>query len=166
MKFNLSDKIDSSGNIVKHESAGGFVFYESPQKKLFVALVKKPDDGYYIPKGHVKHGEKSEAAALREVVEELSLKVYPKLLGKLGVDSYSFTLPNDKREHFKKVHLFIFTLNKKAKITPLEEESFTEAKWFIYKKALGMLVFDVKNLIKAKKVYFAKKKDEEKKNKK
>lgn len=148
------DKIKSNGKIVKHESAGGFVFYQSPNDgTLYVALVKKPDGGYFVPKGHIKHGETSKEAAIREVMEELSLKTRPKLLTKLGIDSYSFTLPNDHRKHQKKVYFYVYSLNSKVKISPLKEENFVKAKWLTYENALLKLKFDSNNLKKAKRLF-------------
>lgn len=158
MKFKKGDKIEKKGEVVKHESAGGFLFYDSKKEGLLVALLKKIDDEYYMPKGHLHENETPEKAANREVVEELCLKSEPKLLGKVCTDNYSFTLPNDTRQHFKIVHIYVFCADEKLEIAPLEDENFEVAKWVSIDKAMKILVFDGKNLRKAEEKYLELKK--------
>jgi 8-oxo-dGTP pyrophosphatase MutT (NUDIX family) len=70
MQFNEDDQIEYSSDGIKHESAGGFVFFEDNKThKLFVALLRKSDGHYLIPKGHIRKGEKTQDAAVREVKE-------------------------------------------------------------------------------------------------
>ncbi len=158
MKTIGEDKIFAGEKTVKHESAGGFLFFEDPKEGLLVAIIKKIDDTYYMPKGHIKDKETPEEAATRELTEELSLKVKPKLIKKVGVDSYRFTLPNDLRKHLKNVHIYIFEVNNKAKIAPATDEGFEDAKWVSIPNALKMLAFDAKNLEKSKEAFLESKK--------
>ena len=115
----LKDKIDESSDIVRHESAGGFLFHQTSEGNLLVALPKKKEGGYRMPKGHIKNGETPNEAALREVIEELSLKIKPKLLKKVLKYDYSFSLPDDKRKQYKEVHVYIFTTDRKLDVAPL-----------------------------------------------
>lgn len=71
-----ADKIRETRDAVYHESAGDYVFCEE-NKTLYVALLKKEDGKYFIPKGHLKVGETAAQAALREIREELCLKDTP-----------------------------------------------------------------------------------------
>ncbi len=153
MKFKKDDKIKKDGDVVEHESAGGFLFFNSTSDGLLVALLKKIDDDYYMPKGHLKKGEIPEDAAVREIMEELSLQVVPQNLGKVCVDSYEFTLPNDDNKHAKIVHVYAFEAKEKIEIFPLEDENFEIARWVDVKEAMEILAFDADNLEKAVKKY-------------
>ena len=74
MQFNENDQIKHSSKGIEHECAGGFVFFEDRQThKLFVALLRKTNSYYLIPKGHIKKNEEPQTAAIREIKEELSL---------------------------------------------------------------------------------------------
>lgn len=144
-------RIEYLGNVVKHHSAGGFVFYKSLlDGTLFVALVKKATGEYLVPKGHIEQGETPEDAALREIMEELTLAETPQLIGKVGVSSYSFTRPGDRRQHDKDVHLFVFSLPVKAALCPQAEENFIDARWVEFGEALDIISFERKNLIVAR----------------
>lgn len=155
MEFSKSDQIDFYEDKVIHQSAGGFVFYEDPQSHiLYVALLQKPDGKFFIPKGHLLKNEEPEVAALREIKEELVLDKNPKVIAKIGMDSYSFTLPNDKRMHYKNVHLYVFNFAQKEIIKPLENEDFTDAKWLKFDEALEKIAFDKTNLLKARQYFY------------
>ena len=155
MEFSKSDQIDFYEDKVIHQSAGGFVFYEDFKSHLlYVALLQKPDKKFFIPKGHLLRDEEPETAALREVKEELALDKDPKVIAKIGMDSYSFTLPNDKRIHYKNVHLYVFNFTQKEIIKPLESEDFINAKWLKFDEALEKLAFDKKNLLKARQYFY------------
>lgn len=143
------DKIKVDGNIVQHESAGGFVFCRDSKNHILLAVLKKSDGNYYLPKGHLKIGESPEEAALREVVEELTLKEVPKLLAKIAEDNYTFELPGDERSHFKKFHIFAFWFDKPVDIAPRTEEDFIEAKWYSITEARTKLSFGAEFLDKA-----------------
>lgn len=152
-----------SNKTVRHHSAGGFVFYESPKNKtLYVALVKKPDGRFFIPKGHIKKRETPEQAATREIMEELSLKRPPNLIAKIGKIEYVFTLSSEKRKHHKEVDLYLFKVDQKLLLKPLKKENFVEARWIKYEEALQKLSFDADHLRQAKKVYLEYKKSPDK----
>jgi len=150
------NKIEHKDEIVRHESAGGFIFYESPKDgTLYVALVQKPNGAFYVPKGQLKNYETPERAALREIKEELTLSRIPKLVGKIGISDYSFHLPGDERPHYKIVHLFVYMINK-VKIHPEKKENFIDAKWFTFDEAINIIAFDREYLIEAKNLYVQK----------
>ena len=128
MKINF-DKINYFENNVYHQSAGGIVFYIS-KKSLKVALLKLVDNGWTILKGHLKKSETAFQCALREIKEELGVKQNLNLINRIGTDNYKFKLPNDKRNHFKKVEIFLFTLDQEVPLKPQYKEKFVKAKWF------------------------------------
>jgi len=155
MEFSKSDKIEFQKDKVLHESAGGFVFYESPKDHvLYVALLQKPDGKFFIPKGHLHNGEKPKETAIREVMEELCLNERPEIRTKIGIDNYDFTLPEDERIHHKNVHLYVFSLAQKSAIKPLEKEDFVDAKWLEFKEALEKIAFDRDNLLMARQLFY------------
>lgn len=155
MEFSESDQIEFTKDKVLHVSAGGFVFYESPDDHiLYVALLQKPDGKFFIPKGHILKNEMPENATMREVKEELMLEKEPNIVAKLGVDSYTFTLPNDNRTHCKNVHLYVFVLEQKFPIKPMEREGFIKAEWIKFNDALEKITFDKNNLLKARQHFY------------
>ena len=118
-----------------------------------MALLKTSSGEYVIPKGHLKKKENAEDAALREVKEELLLGENPHIIGKLGISNYTFIRPEDKLPHRKKVHLYVFYLANKEKISPLKSEGSVAAKWFPFHDAIKKITFSKGDLIKAKKIF-------------
>jgi 8-oxo-dGTP pyrophosphatase MutT (NUDIX family)/glycosyltransferase involved in cell wall biosynthesis len=155
MNFNKNDRIEYLSNIVKHESAGGFVFFEDPAThELFVALLQKADGYYVIPKGHIKKNETPEMAAIREIKEELSLIDNPQVISFIGISSYTFTLDDPKIVHKKNVHNYVFRFYKKMDIKPQKEEGYEKAEWVSFETALEKISFDKENLLKAKQSFY------------
>ena len=146
------DKIKVGRNAVYHESAGGYVFCEE-NGKLFVALLKNKDGKYFIPKGHLKLGESPEKAALREIKEELCLDISPFKIAKVGFIEYAFNKNNDNKSHFKKLHHYVFELDKKLDIKPLQDEDCIEARWFEAKDAIQKLEYEKDTLREAIRIF-------------
>ena len=156
MEFDENDQIEYSANKIIHESAGGFVFFEDPKThELFVPLLKTITGQYVIPKGHLKKDETPEAAAIREITEELTLdEPVLEVVSFLGVNSYEFTLKDDGVIHQKNVHLYVFQSKEKVLIKPLEEEGFVAADWLLFDTALEKISFDKENLLKARQSFY------------
>lgn len=155
MEFDENDQIEYSPNGIKHESAGGFVFFENDKThRLFVALLRKLDGHYLIPKGHIRKGEEPKDAALREVREELNLKEIPETISFLRVDSYTFTLDDSDIIHYKNVHLYIFRFNEKVEIKPKIDEGFEAAEWILFEEAVEKISFDKENLLRARQCFY------------
>jgi 8-oxo-dGTP pyrophosphatase MutT (NUDIX family) len=147
------DKIIFLKDKILHESAGGFVFYESHLNDLYVALLKNDKGKFVLPKGHIQKGESPESAALREIKEELGIKPFLKLIGFVGQSRYKFQDYTDKRMHFKRVNLFVFSSKKMANLLPQTSEGFVDAKWLKVEDAVRKLAFDKKLLLKAATIY-------------
>jgi 8-oxo-dGTP pyrophosphatase MutT (NUDIX family)/glycosyltransferase involved in cell wall biosynthesis len=156
MQFDENDQIEYSPTGIKHESAGGFVFFEDDKThELFVALLLRKTDGHYlIPKGHIRKGEEAQDAAIREVKEELTLKETPEIVSFLRIDSYTFTLDGSDATHYKNVHLYVFRLNEKVDIKPNFDEGFDAAEWIPFEKAVEKISFDRENLLKARQCFY------------
>jgi len=146
------NKIKVIGNTAFHESAGGYLFSEGGGK-LCVALLKDNSGKYFIPKGHFKYGETPEQVALREIKEEFGLEESPSKVAKLGIVTYSFTKPNDKKEHVKDVHLYVFSLQNRVKIKPLKDEGYLIARWFEIDEAFEKLEYGGDTLREAVRLY-------------
>lgn len=166
LKIIFKDKIYEKDGVVHHESAGGFLFYNDPKDGLLVALVKKIDGSYWMTKGHIQEEETSEEAATRELMEELSLNERPLPLKKVGVESYSFSLPNDTRKHFKDVHVFIFEAKEKVKLSNEvtktisgEKGRFDNPEWLSVPDAIEKLNYDREILRKSVFEYLSLKND-------
>ncbi len=157
MDIDGKDRIFIKNNLVNHESAGGFLFYNHPKEGLLVAVLKKEGELYLIPKGHIKLDETPSEAALRELFEELNLHIIPKIIGKVEIEKYEFELPGDSRKHLKKFHKYIFEISSKTEISPQVEENFISANWMGISKASELLTYDSKTLIKAVQLYLKKK---------
>lgn len=69
--------------MITEVSAGGVVFDDDK-----VLLLRKPNDEWVMPKGHLEPGETPEQAAVREVFEETGLR--PNVVGKVGSTRYRF----------------------------------------------------------------------------
>jgi len=158
------DKIKIKNNQIYHESAGGYVFFNDSQKNvLYVAILKK-EEGYFIPKGHVKEKETPEQASLREIKEELRIKSKLRKIGKVGINKYKFFMMNDDKAHCKKVHLYVYLSEEKSKIKPLKKEDFLKAEWVSVTKAKEKITFDKENLQKAINLFRSKEKKTKKIN--
>jgi 8-oxo-dGTP pyrophosphatase MutT (NUDIX family) len=153
MQPKKKDKIIFLKDKILHESAGGFVFYESHLNEIYVALLKNDKGKFVLPKGHIQKGESPESAALREIKEELGIKAFLKLIGFVGQSRYKFQDYTDKRMHFKRVNLFVFSSKKMANLSPQTSEGFIDAKWLKVEDAARKLAFDKKLLLKAAEIY-------------
>lgn len=142
------DVIRYSRNLITHEAAGGYVFFQTTEGKIYVALLKNSNDEYFLPKGHLQEGETPEDAAKREIIEELALQVPLIPLGKVGIAKYHFQLSNDKRSHYKIVHLFAFKINQFIPIKP-DDNSYETALWIPIEQAYKLITHDVQYLKKA-----------------
>jgi len=153
MRNKQQDKIIYLKDKILHQAAGGFVFYKSHLGEIYVALLKTKNGQFVVPKGHIQKDETPEAAALREIKEELGIKSYLKLLGYAGQSRYRFQKSKEKRIQFKKVDLFVFLCPKMVKLTPEKEEGFVEAKWVKVEEAERRLTFNKKIFRKAVEIY-------------
>ena len=155
MKHSEKDQIKHLKDKTLHRSAGGFLFYRDPRDQvLYVALLEKDEkEGFLIPKGHIKKTESQEEAALREIKEELSLGVEPRIVSKVGIIQYSFKLDNDTNTHDKEVHIFVFELLDMADLRPNRSEGFISAQWVPLEEALQNMAFDRESLAKAREEY-------------
>jgi 8-oxo-dGTP pyrophosphatase MutT (NUDIX family) len=93
---------------MKTAVSAGAIVLGADNGRLLVAMAHEPDKGtgaYVIPKGHIEDGETMEAAALREVTEEVGLTGI-QLVTYLGAVVRP-SLEDDGTKVEKTIHLFL-----------------------------------------------------------
>ena len=135
-------------------SAGGIVFKQTKSGPIFLLIknmaMRDPDKSYWgFPKGHLNAGESSKEAAIREVKEEVGLRV--EIIDKIGQSSYIFQVNGEKI--FKIVTMFLMQA-KKGQIL-IQDLEIQEAKWLGSEQVLELLSFsnDKKLFQKALEIY-------------
>lgn len=123
-------------------SAGGVVFFGNT-----VLLLKRISGNWVLPKGGIEHEEKKSEAALREVMEEASVKAT--LLDALGKTLYNYRNRSSNYKHVQKtVYWFLMSCDD-LYCKPLREEGFVEARFINMEKASQFIRFDdEKNILK------------------
>lgn len=129
------------------------MYFVKKTENFLSPCLKKKMGKYFIPKGHLKPGESPEKAALREIKEELCLDISPFKIGKVGFIEYAFNKSNDNNSHFKKLHHYVFELDKKLDIKPLQDEGYIEARWFETKDAIQKLEYGKDTLREAIRIF-------------
>ena len=135
-------------------SAGGIIFKQTKSGPIFLLIknmaMRDPDKSYWgFPKGHLNAGESSKEAAIREVKEEVGLRV--EIIDKIGQSSYIFQVNGEKI--FKIVTMFLMQA-KKGQIL-IQDLEIQEAKWLGSEQVLELLSFsnDKKLFQKALEMY-------------
>lgn len=120
-------------------SAGGLVFRRVDDKIEFV-LILDSHDQWTFPKGHIEKGEMPEAAAQREVQEEIGLNDLL-VLDLLEKSDYWF------REDELLIHKFVYFYLMESKVGELKHqvEEIQEARWFDPQKALKIIGYKKQN---------------------
>ena len=118
-----------------YEKSAGAVVYTVLDDKIKYLLIKSQNGDIGFPKGHVEQGENEEAAALREIYEETSIKA--ELTGDFKVKS-EYTMPNGKS---KTVIYFVAVY---ANQTPKHNDGFEHNEYMLleYDAALNSLTFE------------------------
>jgi inorganic pyrophosphatase len=118
-----------------YEKSAGAVVYTVLDNSVKYLLIKSQNGDVGFPKGHIERGETEEAAALREIFEETSVKV--ELLRDFK-ETVSYTMPNGKS---KTVVYFAAEFENQ---TPKHNDGFEYNEYMLldYTEALKALTFD------------------------
>jgi len=136
----MSDPDERKGKRRREVCAGGVV-YRATGGAIEVALAEERDritgaPNTRLAKGHVDPGEEKEAAAIREVREEIGLVV--EIVAPLGSVKYTF---RDKgRRISKKVHFYLMQIASEE-VHPIDGEM-QRMYWCRIDDAVGRLTFD------------------------
>jgi 8-oxo-dGTP pyrophosphatase MutT (NUDIX family) len=120
-------------------TAGGVVFRRGVEGAVEILMIQDRLGRWTIPKGHVEEGESLEQTALREVTEETglaSLSIGEKL------DKLHFFYRKEGKLIFMTTYVFLMEAHGDTDAIKVEEsEGIVDAKWFPYKKALGLIEY-------------------------
>lgn len=130
--------------MIRQFSAGGIVFKGNEVLLIKNKSIKDKKISFWgFPKGHIKKGETSKDAALRELKEETGIEA--EIVSKVGDSKYIFTQKGEKI--FKVVIIYLMKYKSgegKPQIAEIEE-----VLWVDPKKALDILTFkNDRNLLK------------------
>jgi ADP-ribose pyrophosphatase YjhB (NUDIX family) len=122
-------------------AAGGIVLRQG-DRRVYVALVREADvPPFVLPKGEVEPGETLEAAARREIREQVGLSDL-QLMSKLGVlERLSYN-----KIYWTQTHYFLFTTAQKEGI-PTDTQHHDAAWWFPLDDLPAMLWPEQRRLI-------------------
>ncbi|MGH7677863.1 MAG: NUDIX hydrolase [Gemmatimonadaceae bacterium] len=128
----------------KHERSAGGVVFRIPATEsktgdplpLFL-LIRDSYGKWGFPKGHLERGERSETAALREVMEETGLRSL-KLVGSLGTIDWFFQLHGDLIH--KNCEYFLMETDV-AKTRPQESEGISACRWAHFGEANDLISY-------------------------
>lgn len=115
-------------------SAGGIIFKEG-RKNLKALLIKDPYGRWTWPKGHIKRGEKSKEAALREITEEVGLRSI-NILKRIGRSNYFYRRKGELT--FKTVFFFLVEATGKEQLR-IQKDEIKDARWFKPEDAIKAL---------------------------
>lgn len=125
---------------IYEKAAGGLVL-----NSLYQVLLIKNNEVWQLPKGHVEKGETYTEAAIREVIEECSIK-NPTIIEQLPSTFHTFKI--DDVWHLKRTYWFKMIYKGSEKPKPQAKEGITEAKW-VDKYSFGEIYSNTyKNLMK------------------
>jgi 8-oxo-dGTP pyrophosphatase MutT (NUDIX family) len=120
----------AGGVVVRMMKSGGAA------RPLFL-IIRDSYDNWGFPKGHVEHGERIEAAALREVTEETGL-------GDLTVGSSIETIDWYFRFRGRLIHKvchFYLMFTDLADTSPQRSEGITACRWEAYEEAAQLVSY-------------------------
>ena len=107
----------SAGGVVLRKEGGHWMIAMEQQEKYM-------DGAWFLPKGHVEEGEGIEAAARREILEEVGIGEL-ELIEYLGKKERMSTL----RSEFKIIHYFWFE-TVQVEMVPVASDKIHRGKWF------------------------------------
>lgn len=117
-------------------SSGGVVVFGNS-----ILLLKKYNGDWVLPKGKVEMNEKLDETALREVLEEGSVK--GSIIKYLGKINYSFFNNREKNTELinKTVHWFLM-ITKSMNCAPQKNEGFVDAKFIHINRVADLAKYD------------------------
>ena len=126
-----------------YETSCGAVVFTRVKDKIFYVIIKSTEGYYGFPKGHMESNETEEETALREIYEEIGIKVNI-LQGFRTTDEHK--LPK-KKDVIKKVIYFVAEY-KNQEIT-YQKEELQSANLMTFEEAMNVFQFEsLKRILK------------------
>ncbi|MBI4032450.1 NUDIX domain-containing protein [Candidatus Berkelbacteria bacterium] len=123
-------------------SAGGVVIRQDETEGIQVLVIKDSHGRWSFPKGRIEVGETAQAAAEREVNEEVGIETL-RLIAPLGVSDFWFVdkweAPGEKVH--KTIELFLFETSPGSHGMAQEEERIQRVHWVRPKELRGLVAY-------------------------
>ncbi len=117
-------------------SSGGVIFRRL-NDEAEVALIRRGENIWCLPKGTVEKEEELEKTALREVEEETGLK--GKILDKIGAIDYWFFWKPDNTRYHKVVHFYL--MEYQGGDVQDHDYEVEEVRWFPFGGAISVMAY-------------------------
>ncbi len=121
-----------------HEVSAGGVVVRQDGDATRVLLIRDSYRNWGFPKGHLEAGERSDAAALREVAEETGLRQL-ELVAELSAIDWHFRFRG--RLIHKVCHFFLMRTTERQ-TTPQAAEGITACRWSTFAEAERLISYD------------------------
>jgi 8-oxo-dGTP pyrophosphatase MutT (NUDIX family) len=120
---------------MKYEKSCGAIIYQEVGGSIHFLIIKNRDGKHWgFPKGHVEAGETEEETALREVFEEVGLKI--KIVSDFrGGFKYKVNERTEKE-------IVYFLAESKSSIVKVQVEEIEEFKWCKLDEAIKVLTYN------------------------
>lgn len=112
---------------MKFEFSAGGIVYKKEKRQYYFCLILNPYDKWTFPKGKIEKQEKPEAAAKREVQEEIGLE---KIEVKKLLDKIDYWYKRDNETIHKYVYFYLMEARGKQELIHQESE-IADAQWFL-----------------------------------
>ena len=121
----------------KQETSAGGVVYRMAQGEPLFLLIRDSYDNWGFPKGHLEPGERPEAAAAREVLEETGL---PELAVRGEIETIDWYFRFRGRLIHKVCHFFLMETSHET-TSPQRAEGITACRWVPYDEAIDAVSY-------------------------
>lgn len=126
--------------MIEETSSGGVIIFGNT-----ILLLKKFNGDWVLPKGRVEKDETIRQAALREVLEESSVKA--EIVQYIGMVYYKYKNLKKDEMVYKTVHWYVMKTNS-MNCNPQKSEGFVDAKFVYIDKAKDLLRYeDERNIV-------------------
>jgi 8-oxo-dGTP pyrophosphatase MutT (NUDIX family) len=127
---------------MRREFSAGGVLVRRLRGRWMLAAIRpagKPPGLWALPKGLVGDGEKTDAAALREVTEETGVEA--RLVEKLGDVRYVYTWAGERVFKIVSFYLLRFRRGRLGDLAPEHRHEVAEARWLPLEQAEQLLAY-------------------------